>query len=194
MWRITEEESFFLKKVPIKREVTHPQKRLQHLAGRYLLTALFPQFPLRQIEIADTRKPYLPDEAFHFSISHCRNFAAALVSKTERVGIDIEWPTEKVFAIAHKFLSEQEMSLLHQNRSTRQLLDHTTLFWSTKEAIFKWHGSGQVDFKKHIRIHQHTGSEEEGAVSCSFQKELPIPLTIHYRFLHGLALSWVTSN
>lgn len=193
LWRIEEDESFFLRKVPLKREVTHPHKRLQHLAGRYLLTALFPHFPLQQIEIADTRKPYLANEAFHFSISHCRNYAAAIVSTTERVGIDIEWPTEKVFAIAHKFLSEEEMNLLNTNMSTGQLLDHTTLFWSAKEALFKWYGLGQVDFKKHIRIQTHSGSEEEGALSCFFQKDTTIPLTINYRFLHGLAVSWVKS-
>ncbi len=36
IWHITEEEDFFLQKVPLKRDVSHAQKRLQHLAGRYL--------------------------------------------------------------------------------------------------------------------------------------------------------------
>ena len=46
-------------------------KRLQHLAGRYLLYALFDDFPLEEIVIADTRKPFLENEKYHFSISHC---------------------------------------------------------------------------------------------------------------------------
>jgi hypothetical protein len=41
IWQLQEPEQFFLQKVPLKKEVTHPHKRLQHLAGRYLLTHLF---------------------------------------------------------------------------------------------------------------------------------------------------------
>ncbi len=90
IWHIEEDEAFFLKRVPLKRDVSHPLKRLQHLAGRYLLTELFPDFPLDEILIADTRKPYLADEQYHFSISHCGTFAAAIVSTRHRVGIDVE--------------------------------------------------------------------------------------------------------
>ncbi len=52
VWHITEPESFFLKSVPIQSIITHPHKRLQHLAGRYILPFLFSDFPFAQIEIA----------------------------------------------------------------------------------------------------------------------------------------------
>ncbi|HEV8081101.1 MAG TPA: 4-phosphopantetheinyl transferase, partial [Chitinophagaceae bacterium] len=76
IWHIAEEKKFFLQKVPLQREITHPHKQLQHLAGRYLLQHLYPDFPYHLIEIADTRKPFLPDEEYHFSISHCGDYAA----------------------------------------------------------------------------------------------------------------------
>ena len=44
VWKIEEPEAFFLEKVPVKKDVRHPYKRLQHLAGRYLLTQLFDDF------------------------------------------------------------------------------------------------------------------------------------------------------
>ena len=100
---------FFLEHVPLQREITHPHKRLQHLAGRYLLRLLFPDFPFEEILIADTKKPYLPHEQYHFSISHCGDYAAAIVSSTQRVGIDIEIPTERVLRITHKFLNAEEL-------------------------------------------------------------------------------------
>jgi phosphopantetheinyl transferase len=115
IWKIEEEASFFLKKVQPQRNVSHPHKNLQHLAGRYLLRYLFPDFPVQLIQIADTRKPYLEDEAYHFSISHCGNFAAAIVSRTNRVGLDAELYSEKVERIRHKFLGEKEMELLNNN-------------------------------------------------------------------------------
>src|SRR5262249_50643210 len=82
IWHIDEPESFFLQTVPLKRDVTHPFKRRQHLAGRYLLSFLYPDFPVEEIRIADTRQPFLAGEPYHFSISHCGAFAAAIVSKT----------------------------------------------------------------------------------------------------------------
>ena len=111
IWKIEEEAYFFLEQVPLQREITHPHKRLQHLAGRYLLRFLFPDFPFDEILIADTHKPYLPEEQYHFSISHCGNYAAAIVSSTQRVGIDIEIPTPKVLRITHKYLHTDELNI-----------------------------------------------------------------------------------
>ena len=96
IWKLEEAEDFFLKAVPLQREITHPHKRLQHLAGRWLLKYLFPEFPLELIRIADTRKPFLENEIFHFTISHCVDYAAVIVSEKCRVGVDIEIPTQKV--------------------------------------------------------------------------------------------------
>jgi phosphopantetheinyl transferase len=193
LWHIEEPEDFFLEKVPLKRDVSHPHKRLQHLAGRYLLPLLFEDFPLHEILIADTRKPFLPDEKYHFSISHCGNYAAAIVSSNQRVGVDIEQPTDKILRISHKFLTLQEKMFLDEQMSTAQLLQLATLLWSTKEAMFKWFGDGGVDFREHMHIQNIEGNDEEGKLICSFQKFEPLPLTVHYRFMKELVMSWVVS-
>ncbi len=151
IWKIEEPEDFFLQKVPLKQQVSHPYKRLQHLAGRYLLPYLNSDFPLEEILIADTRKPFLPDEKYHFSISHCANYAAVIASSNERVGVDIELVSPTVEKISHKFLNEHEREILsdwaHLPRLYLQLL---TVFWSAKEAVYKWYGEGLVDFRRHI--------------------------------------------
>ena len=64
IWELTEQEDFFSSAVSIQSNITHPHKRLQHFAGRYLLPYLFADFPSEQIAIADTRKPYLPEEQY----------------------------------------------------------------------------------------------------------------------------------
>jgi len=104
VWHIAEGKDFFLQQVPLQRQITHPHKQLQHLAGRYLLKELYPDFPYELIRIADTRKPFLENEAYHFSISHCGNFAAAIVSRVNRVGVDIEQVKPIIQRIKHKFL------------------------------------------------------------------------------------------
>src|SRR5206468_6482223 len=106
-------------------------------------------FPTELIRIADTRKPFLEDEAFHFSLSHCGSYAAAIASRRSRVGIDIEIPNEKVLRILHKFVHREEQQLLGQTEA-REL--PATLLWSAKEAMFKWWGKGQVEFSEMLRL------------------------------------------
>src|SRR5436190_24350821 len=112
VWHITEAESFFIEQVPVQRNITHPHKRLQHLAGRFLLKELYPNFPYELIRIADTRKPFLENEAYHFSISHCGPYAAVIVSSDFRVGTDVELTTAKVEKVKHKFLSPIEQEII----------------------------------------------------------------------------------
>src|SRR6185436_14974648 len=109
--------------------------------GRYLLRYLFPDFPYDEILIADTRKPYLPGEQYHFSISHCGDYAAAIVSSTHRVGIDIEIPSDKVQRISHKFIhaNEDRWLVAIQGQLQSSTSELQTILWSAKEAIFKWY-------------------------------------------------------
>ena len=195
IWKIEETEEFFKGNVPLHREVTHPHKRLQHLAGRFLLQYLFPDFPYQLIEIADTRKPFLPDEQYHFSISHCGDYAAAIVSRNKRVGIDIEIPVEKIGRIMYKYLSAKEHEIFNlvpgaESDSTIMSFDEPTLLWSAKEAVFKWYGNGGVDFRRQIQLlKQHEGTE---TIDCFFSKD-ESELFIHYRQFEGLVLAWVVS-
>ena len=169
VWHITEEENLFLKHVPLQRNITHPHKRLQHLAGRYLLRELFPEFPLSLIIIADTRKPFLEDDAFHFSISHCGNYAAAIVSTQNRVGVDIEIPHPKIEKIQHKFLSEKEKNLL--STTDGNTIKMLTMAWSIKEAMFKWYGSGQVDFIEDMNISAINKTDAGYEAECLLKKK-----------------------
>jgi phosphopantetheinyl transferase len=190
IWELAESEDFFAASVSIQSNITHPHKRLQHFAGRYLLPYLFSDFPSSQIAIADTRKPYLPDEQYHFSISHCGNYAAAIVSKEERVGIDIEIYTERVHKIKHKYLHSLELEFVNSvvNEKQTELL---TLLWSTKEAMFKWWGSGDVDFSEVLRIEPFL-MMKEGTIYARFEKgETLIPLEMHYRMMENMCLVWV---
>lgn len=190
VWKIEENEAFFKGNVPIHREVTHPHKRLQHLAGRFLLQYLFPDFPYHLIEIADTRKPFLPNEQYHFSISHCGDFAAALVSSRYRVGVDVEIAKEKIGAITNKYLKENEFSEFKISSEGKIDLLQATLLWSAKESVFKWYGNGGVDFKEHILLSNLNSSEE--TIEAFFVKS-ESSLKINYHFFDELILTWVYS-
>ncbi len=191
VWLITEEEPFFLADVPVQREISHWHKRLQHLAGRLLLRQLYPDFPVSLIKIANTKKPFLENEPYHFSISHCGDYAAAMVSITHRVGVDVEKLNPKIERIQHKFIYEDELkNLLTQNSlSTVECL---TLVWSVKESIFKWWGLGNVDFKEDIIIKAINGDALKGVVQCLFKNDTE--LTVTYLFSSDHFLSWVVTD
>jgi phosphopantetheinyl transferase len=193
IWELAETEDFFAAKVSVQNNVTHPHKRLQHLGGRYLLPYLFPDFPSSSIAIADTRKPFLPDEQYHFSISHCGNYAAAIVSSEERVGIDLELFTERVHRIKHKYLHPQELAFVN-NIVEEKHTELLTLLWSAKEAMFKWWGNGDVDFSEVLRIDPFL-PQQEGTMHAKFVKgKTNIPLVLHYRMMERMCLVWVKTS
>ncbi len=191
VWHITEGEDFFLIRVPLQSDITHPHKRLQHLAGRILLKELYEEFPLELIRIAGTKKPYLADEAYHFSISHCGNYAAAIASKNNRVGVDIEIPQQKIERISHKFLVPEEIEVLNINKFDPYYMQ--TLAWSIKETIFKWHGLGRVDFREHIRIVECNVTDNQVTAYCSFLKHAPLHFKVNGLFFNGNCLTWLAT-
>lgn len=205
IWHIEEPETFFLEKVPLKRDVSHPFKRRQHLAGRYLLSHLFPDFPLEEILIADTRQPFLADEKYHFSISHCGSFAAAVVSRSSRVGVDIELVTPRIGRVAEKFLNEGEMYFFNEDYALfleqwglrgRMQQEFLTLIWSAKEALFKWYGRGELDFKRHMQLTGNIRIDGDWIkLPFIFEKDEIILLDLDARIFdeQALTLAWVVT-
>jgi phosphopantetheinyl transferase len=108
-------------------------------------------------------KPYIDEIDEHISISHTRAACAILFTRAPYPGMDIELLRPQLFRIYTKYLS-----LIEQNKHDVKDLKTLTLLWSAKEAIFKWHGIGEVDFKAHIYI-QHIDFENNG-IKAQFLK------------------------
>jgi phosphopantetheinyl transferase len=196
VWHIAEERDFFLAHVPLQSQITHPHKQLQHLAGRYLLKEMFPDFPYDLIRIADTRKPFLENEAYHFSISHCGDYAAVMVSSTLRVGVDVERITKKVEKIKHKFLSKEEQELivsLEANAGLPLRDQLLTATWSIKEALYKWFGDGEIDFSDHLHIDEIILQKDKGTARCRISKNTLVILDVQLLFFNDNCIAWVMS-
>ena len=155
---------------------------------------LFPDFPLEEILIADTKKPYLVDEKYHFSISHYGSYAAAIVSSTSRVGVDVEKASPTIEKIRNKFLSPLESSIAFEGiEKSGHRLRQLTLLWSAKESIFKWYSLGKVNFKEHIQWTEpyFVRAGEIGELCFTFRKEGIIPLAVYYKIFDDLVLTFV---
>lgn len=190
VWEITESESFFLEQPLALRMISHPHKRLQHAAGRYLLRWMDPAFPVDQIVSIPAEKPYLPDSPCQFSISHSGKYAATILSSNSSVGIDVECYTPKVMKVLHKFLRPEEQEKLLQQHAIPFLPE--TLCWSTKEAVFKWYGKGEVDFREDIRITDIAQKDAESYIlSVLFRGE---SLKIFGKTFSECCLTWVAEK
>ncbi|MEO6134030.1 MAG: 4'-phosphopantetheinyl transferase superfamily protein [Ginsengibacter sp.] len=189
VWHITEPEEFFSNEVSIQNVIAHAHKRIQHLAGRYLLKILKPDFPFHQVQIHTSKKPLLNDEAFHFSISHCGDYAAAIISEQQIAGIDVEIITPKIDLVKNKFLTDFELSLVPVDAGEARKI--ITLFWSSKESIYKWYGKGALSFKRNMGMEKLFIENDNGFIDAHFIKEEKIDLKIEFQFFDNLCLAWV---
>lgn len=194
VWFINEPEAELKAQLQLSaEELTHlesirvEQKRLQWLASRILIRIMVdsPKFIL--MHKTNNGQPVLTELGYHVSISHCGNYAAVILSKTSRVGIDVEEITDRVLSIRHKFIGEQEMMWLFNEKDTMR----TLLVWSAKETIYKWHAKGQVDFRRNIFL-ENFDLSQNGIISAVFRKaEETRPLLVNYRCYPDFVLTWL---
>ena len=105
------------------------------------------------------------DNNKHLSISHSKELVTVIVSE-KKSGIDIEKISEKSMRLASKFVSEKNLIKLNKEKAT--------LIWCLKEAIYKWHQKGSVDFIKDIIISEFFVKEHGNVTAYCRHQELNI--------------------
>lgn len=201
LWRIEEEEDFFLGQVPIQSDIRSPQKRLQHLAGRHLLQVLVPGFPYGSLRVAASGRPFVADGSVDFSLSHTSGVAAALVTRSGRAGIDVEHATPRIERIMPRFLHPEELDWVRRQEppsfaagfpeSARWILP--TLLWSAKETVYKWQGEKGVEFDEEIRFQPFT-LQPAGSIDFRFLRGTDIRLTLGYEVRDTLCITWLSAS
>ena len=190
VWHIKEPESFFLEHYTPPIEIKHHQKRIQHLAGRFLLKVLDQSISLDHILISEKGMPFLKNNERFFSISHSDDFVAVIINNHHSVGIDIESVKNKIVLIVNKFITEEEMKILSETGLENNL--HCTIGWTIKEAMFKWYGLGNVDFKRNLKIQSFEMSDGCFLFHTQFLKEdIQKSLKIKTILIQSKVMSWV---
>ena len=186
IWEIAEGKDFFLEKVSLRYPVLNPQKQLQHLAAGYLLPYLYPEFPYSDLVYPDQGRPYVPENRYFFSLTHSGQMAAAVVSKSAAVGIDIEKISDRVQRVRNKFLSEEEWAWVEGQGEVwkRELL---TLLWTVKEAVYKWRNIPGTIFSQDILVSPILLSGA-GEIHVLVTEE---PLVVSYRRVGDYYISYV---
>lgn len=156
IWKIEEPESFFIERTGLPApEMKAEKRRMERLAGRFLLKHLKEDFPLLNIHADEHDKPRIDDNQYFFSISHSWPYVAAVVSPYVECGIDIQCWHPRMEALQHKYLSPAEQLLFNNDP---KLL---TMAWSAKEAAYKWQGRRGVEFADHMIIQNLHKTDQE---------------------------------
>ncbi len=153
IWKIEEPEQFFVQRTGVTSDIKNDKRRIERLAGRFLLKYLKQDFPLLNIFPDEHDKPRVDDNHYFFSISHSWPYVAAVVSPYVEAGIDIQCWHPRMEMLQNKFLSLEEQKYF---KNDTQLI---TLAWSAKEAAYKWQGRRGVEFIDHLPITSYNKNE-----------------------------------
>ena len=200
VWQISESEAWFQERLPRSTSPAHGGRRLQHLAGRFLLSQADPGFPYSGIRVNKHGRPFLEDGSRHFSISHSANMVAAVVSRDCGVGVDVEFITPRVLKVAPRFLGVNERQWLSEYPGLvdpitgalggNEAMRVCTLMWSAKEAAYKWLGIPGLDFADSLEIEAFT-PVAEGELKARCRKDRELSFRIGYRSFGDCWLTWI---
>lgn len=113
----------------------------------------------------ESGKPYLDNKQGYISISHTKDLVAIIYNKYRAVAIDIEYYSERIQKVKHRFLSENELMTV---RNTKDLI----LYWSAKETLFKLDDIQGIDFRKDIELSFVEDRELLGTIRNSKPKKV----------------------
>ena len=176
IWEITEtlEELLQLSNTISAADFNTKKRKKEWIASRLLLNEINPNYSISYNAFG---APELNNGSY-ISISHSKGLAAIIISQ-QQVGIDIEEISEKALRVSSKFVSINNLKALTAEKAT--------LIWCCKEAVFKWHQKGEVDFIADIKLHPFE-SMEKGEIIAEFRNT---QLILNYQIIHNHYLVYV---
>ncbi|MBN1599925.1 MAG: 4'-phosphopantetheinyl transferase superfamily protein [Bacteroidales bacterium] len=121
-------------------------RKIEFLSVRILLKDLTGTNNL--IVYSDRKKPYLHQSNFRISISHSQTLTSIMLSKTKKIGVDLEYMSHKISRIQHKFINADEFITQDETKQKYHLYIH----WCAKEALYKICDKQDINFKINLTI------------------------------------------
>jgi 4'-phosphopantetheinyl transferase len=121
-------------------------RKLEWLSVRVLLAEM--TGPEIKIFYNGNRKPFLTDRSYHISISHSNKLTSIILSKNHRVGIDLEFISNKISSLAGKFLTPGEEEAIVRKCHRYQVY----IYWCAKETLYKICDKQNINFREDIII------------------------------------------
>jgi 4'-phosphopantetheinyl transferase len=153
VWKIEEEINTLLESVTLSADdrkkfkgFRSNSRKQEFLSVRALLKELLGDEA--RIVYNKNNKPFLKDGTHFISISHSHNLTSILLSKTEKVGIDLEYMSTNITAFAFKFLNRKEK--ITKDRELKKY--HLYIHWCAKESLYKICDKEGISLRRDITI------------------------------------------
>lgn len=191
IWRIAENEQMLLNQVKdyesIPDTITHPEKRLEFIAGRVLARNLLEALgrPFQGVTKDVFGKPFFKQNTIHLSLSHSYPYVAALTDINKSVGIDLEQIKKKIVKIGPRVLHQSEL----QDAGTDEIKH--CIYWCAKEALVKVHGKKDLIFSEHLLIEPFR-LEKEGHLKGKIINETETEVSLEYYVFDSFAIVFNT--
>jgi len=195
VWKIEEDINTLLDLVVLDADdkkkykgYTSTSRRLEFLSVRALLSELLGNEA--KIVYNKNNKPFLKDGSRFISISHSHKLTAILCSTSEKVGIDLEYMSSNIGAIAFKFINKNEK--VTKDPDNRKY--HLYLHWCAKEALYKICDKERISIRKNITIEPFKvkdSGEIKGAVRT---RKINESFDLYYSRYDNYAIVWTKKN
>ncbi|MBE0679966.1 MAG: 4'-phosphopantetheinyl transferase superfamily protein [Bacteroidales bacterium] len=191
VWKIEEELPTLLEMVDmspgdLKRYEIYrsTSRKMEFLSVRALLAEMMGRDA--RIVYNKNNKPFIKDGSHFISITHSNKLTAILMSRNERVGIDLEYMRLNINAFASKFLNKRE-------KITRRWADrtyHLYIHWCAKEAIYKICDKEGINIVNDISIEPFE-VRESGEIRGSVKNErIDDQFTLYYSKYDNYTIVW----
>jgi phosphopantetheinyl transferase len=195
VWKIEEDLDSLLQLVVLDNDEKKKYKsfssnsrKLEFLSVRALLADLIGKEA--KIVYNKNNKPFLKDGSRFISISHSHKLTAILLSTNEKVGIDLEFMSTNIAAIAFKFLNRKEKVTKEQEERKYHLYIH----WCAKEALYKICDKEGISIRKNITIEPFK-VQESGEIKGQVRTDkINESFDLYYSKYDNYAIVWTKKN
>ena len=195
VWKIEEDLNTLLESVVLDPDdrkkykvFASTSRKLEFLSVRALLTELLGKDA--RIVYNKNNKPFLKDGSRFISISHSNKLTAILLSTNEKVGIDLEYMSTNIGAIAFKFLNRRE-KITKESDKRRY---HLYLHWCAKEALYKICDKEGISIKRNITIEPFE-VKDSGEIKGKVQTDkINDSFDLFYTRYDNYAIVWTKKN
>jgi phosphopantetheinyl transferase len=195
VWKIEEDLNTLLESVVLDPDdrkkykvFASTSRKLEFLSVRALLAELLGKDA--RIVYNKNNKPFLKDGSRFISISHSYKLTAILLSTNEKVGIDLEYMSTNIGAIAFKFLNRRE-KITKESDKRRY---HLYLHWCAKEALYKICDKEGISIKRNITIEPFE-VKDSGEIKGKVQTDkINDSFDLFYTRYDNYAIVWTKKN
>ena len=170
------------------KEFKSNSRKLEFLSVRALLSELIGKEA--KIVYNKNNKPFLKDGSRFISISHSHKLTAILLSTNEKVGIDLEYMSSNIAALAFKFLNRKE-KVSKENQKRKY---HLYIHWCAKEALYKICDKEGISIRKNITIEQFKVKESGEIKGRVYTNKLNESFNLYYSKYNNYAIVWTKKN